>query len=86
MLLPACITRLTLELPVAVARTKLLLTVIKSVACRIMVEPAEIPLKLPPESGLSTVAEAESSAKSSEILDLFDLQTRFLQVENKFKT
>ena len=68
MLPPACITRLTLEFPVAVAKTKLLLTVIKSVACNIIVEPAEIPEKLPLPSGLRTVVEDSSSEKSSDIL------------------
>ena len=68
MLPPACITRLTLEFPVAVAKTKLLLTVIKSVACNIIVDPAEIPSKLPLPSGLRTVALDESSEKSSDIL------------------
>ena len=65
---PVCITRLTLELPVAVAKTKSLMTDMESVACKIMVEPAEIPEKLPLASGSRTVAAAESSEKSSAIL------------------
>ena len=51
----------------AVAKIKLLITDIESVACKIMVYPSQFPEKLPLASGLRTVLEAESSAKSSAI-------------------